>query len=163
MFFGGRNKALETTIRKITDITNPSTEESKSRSESRIERISPVLVTPIVDGQPVMERSTFGLTKDLSEHGIAVIVSRQLEMGDTIIGLWPTNEFISAATSEPIFFRGAVRAQEDIGAAFTRVGVQLDSVIPDSDPIFAMLADRAKCLLSAEQLQALNNKKSVLV
>jgi hypothetical protein len=164
LFFGGRkNKALESTIRKIAELTNPASGETASRGESRIQRILPVLVTPVEGDQPQIARSTYGLTKDLSEHGMAIIVSRHLELGEAIIGLWPTNEFISAATSSPIFFRGVLRGQSDMGAAFVRVGVQLDSVVAESDAELWGLAERAKCLLAPDQLQLLNQKKSALV
>lgn len=164
MFFGGRkNKALEKTIRRIAEVTNPETEESAARTESRIMRILPVLVTPVIDGQIKVEKSTFGLTKDLSEHGMAMIVSRHLELGDAIVGLWPTNEFVSAASSEPIFFRGILRSQTDMGAAFVRVGVQLESVLSEEEAEICGLSERAKCLLAPDQLQLLNEKKSALV
>ena len=164
LFFGGRkNKALEATIRKIAEVTNPTTDESKDRAESRIQRILPVLVTPVAAGQIQLDRSTFGLTKDLSEHGMALVVSRHLELGDAIIGLWPTSEFVSAATSNPVFFRGALRSQNDMGAAYVRVGAHLDSVMDEIDPEFETLSERAKCLLPPEQLQLLNQKKSALV
>jgi hypothetical protein len=163
-FFGGRkNKALEGTIRKIAEVTNPTGDQSKDRGESRIQRILPVLVTPVENGEVQFARSTFGLTKDLSEHGMAIVVSRHLVLGDAIIGLWPTNELVSAASSTPVFFRGVLRSQNDMGAAFVRVGVQLDSVVAETEHDFEALAERAKCLLAPEQLQLLNQKKSALV
>jgi hypothetical protein len=38
---------LESTIRKIAEVTNPTSDESKDRGESRIQRILPVLVTTV--------------------------------------------------------------------------------------------------------------------
>ncbi len=159
MFFKGRKQRveLETYLRKVADLTNPNggLVEANQRQDNRITRIFPVLIAPWEHDAPVLAQCTFGLTQDVSEHGAAVILGRPFPKVPVVVGLWPTNELLTAPSSKPGFLLGEVRQESEIGAAFYKLGVLFKELLDESHPAFDKLAHQARCLLPPDQLQLL--------
>ncbi|MBM3998586.1 MAG: hypothetical protein FJ297_03415 [Planctomycetes bacterium] len=158
LFKGRRQRfELEGYLRKVADLTNPNggAVETTQRRDSRINRVFPVLIAPWEDEQPVLAQCTFGLTQDVSEHGVAVILSRKFPMVRVVVGMWPTNEMLTATSSKPGFLVGDVRQTHEIGAAFHHIGVLLKELLDESHPAHEKLAHQARCLLPPDQLHLL--------
>jgi len=159
LFSKGRKqrREMESYLRRVSDMTNPNggSSEGNVRAENRFSRIFPVLIAPWENDVPLLTNCTYGLTKDLSEHGIAVVITRPFKQKNVVIGIWPTNELITAGSSKPGFMLGEVRAEFEIGAAFYQLGIQLQEMIDDSHPQFDKLRTQVKCLLPPDQLKLL--------
>src|ERR671924_2424146 len=111
MFFSkGRKQRrdMENYLRRVSDVTNPNSapEEENRRAENRFSRIFPVLIAPWENDTAVLAQCTYGLTKDLSEHGMAIVITRPFKKTDVVIGTWPTNELLTASSSKPGFILG---------------------------------------------------------
>jgi hypothetical protein len=111
----------------ITRIINRSTRcrvaTQECRSTQRYERSTSVLVGPWNCGQVHIEGFTFGVTNDISERGVAVSIPRFCEWEDVLCGFW---------CDSPIFVRGRLRHQTQLGGTFWQVGIHLEEVIHHS-------------------------------
>ncbi|GIW90362.1 MAG: hypothetical protein KatS3mg109_0794 [Pirellulaceae bacterium] len=158
LFWKTRNKRfdLDSFLRGVADITNPEAdaEALRARKAPRFPRSFPVLLVPIEGQQPVWDQSLFGLSQDLSMHGMGLIVSRRLTHNQVVLGIWPTNELLTAASSQPGFIFAQVRSQTEIGAGFFRLGLRFTGMLSDDDPGYSRLLELAKALLPPEQLLA---------
>lgn len=129
--------------------------ETDHRSAVRHARIYPALLAPWENDAPVLAESTYGLTRDLSTRGMALIISRKFAKEEVLVGIWPTNEILTAATTKPGFLVGQIRSQVEIGAAFYKVGLELQRCLDAQHPQFDKLYQHAKCLLPSNQLPLL--------
>jgi hypothetical protein len=149
---------LENYLSHISDITNPQGgSEEQKRKESRVSRIFPVLLAPWENDGPVMTQCTYGLTRDLSGHGVSVVIQRPFRKSEVVVGVWPTNEMLTAGSSQPGFILGEVRQEFEIGAAYYHLGILLKELVSAEHPSFDKLCTQAKCLLPPEQLRLLKN------
>jgi len=159
LFSKGRKQRrdMENYLRRVSDMTNPNSApvDSNRRVENRFSRIFPVLIAPWEGDAPVLTQCTYGLTKDLSDHGMAIVITRPLKKQEVVVGIWPTNELLTASSSKPGFMLGEVRMEVEIGAAFYQLGVQLNEMVDETHPQFDKLRAQAKCLLPPSQLKLL--------
>ena len=160
MFFSKvrkRRREMENYLRRISDMTNPNSAkvDDNRRGESRFSRIFPVLIAPWENDAAALAQCTFGLTRDMSEHGMSVVITRPFRKTEVVVGIWPTNELLTASSSKPGFILGTVRQEVEIGAAFYQLGVQLNELLGEEHPQFEKLFAQSKCLLPPHQLKLL--------
>lgn len=111
-------------VRRICDLTTPvATTSEQARLESRCHRHLPTLLCPWKHEAPVVEEVVFALTKDISDHGIAVTVPQQFQAEHVVVGLW-----LPEAGSSPWFFLGDVKGNFALGAGFWLLSIQLTEV-----------------------------------
>jgi hypothetical protein len=124
-------------IRRICDLTTPNLTASAelARVENRYNRAIPTLVMPWVATLPVVDRYVFGLTKDIADRGIGVILSEPFDAGELLLGFWLDSDEMH----EPWFFSGSTRRCSPIGGGFWLLGVELAEF---ANPILMKQHDR---------------------
>lgn len=141
-FFKSRRKKNEVNafMRRLVDRTTPAFrhEIEELRTEPRANRSLPVLIVPIIDEEPDTALTAFGVTKDLSSNGMAVLSQQPISSEAVIVGLW--NDQCCE------FMRATIRHQEAIEGGYWQMGLKLTEVVPRGDYInlskLAVLADR---------------------
>jgi hypothetical protein len=150
---------LENYLSRVAEVTHPdgASDEENQRSESRISRIFPVLIAPWEDNGPVIGQFTYGLSRDISSHGMSIVLTRPFRKinCEVVVGMWPTNELLTAVSTPPGFILGEVRQEVEMGAAFYRLGVMFKELVDEQHPSHEKLYAQAKCLLPPEQLRQL--------
>lgn len=109
-------------IRRLVDQTSPSVPplEGEFRSENRANRTIPTLLTPWEDAQPVVDESTYALTKDFSDRGISLVLHQPLKAEQVVVGFW---------LESPCFILGNVRQNVPLGGGFWQLGVELGALL----------------------------------
>lgn len=158
MFFlkGQRDRHdLQHFLRCIADLTNPdgNVEAVGLRRDHRLLRTFPIFLVPLDHDNLNWKESALGLSHDISERGMGAIINRRFAHQHVVVGLWPTNELVTAATSRPGFIRGEIRGQGEMGGGFYRLGILFKGLLNESHPDYETLFQRAKSLLPPEQLR----------
>ena len=110
-------------MRRIIDLTTPNlpSQGNVGRTENRYNRSIPVLVTGWTEKGDVTKPVTFGVTKDLTDKGISVILFGELELSHVMVGFW-----LSAQHAEtPLFCLGHCLRQQAIGGGFNLWAIEL--------------------------------------
>ncbi len=145
-FFKNRRKRNEVNafMRRLVDCTTPAyRHQEELRREQRASRSLPVLLVPFVDGQPDMQLTAFGVTKDLSSQGVAVLTQRPMATDTVAIGFWHEDycEFIQAET----------RYRRPVVGGYWQIGLLLQEVLHRGDyRALAHLGDLADRLTTSE-------------
>lgn len=72
-------------MRRMLDLTTPTLlRANESRQESRYVRGLPVALYPWIDGKPVPSVLAFGFTKDLSDGGLSVLTTTELNSTEVV-------------------------------------------------------------------------------
>jgi hypothetical protein len=157
IFFQRRrdNVLLQQFLERVAGLTdiNGNVDAITVRRDHRMPRSFPVFLVPVEQEEFLWDRAMYGFCQDISERGMGIVVGRHFEGEQVVIGLWPVNEMVTAASTQPGFIRGEVRNQAEIGAGFYRLGVQGQGLIGESHPQYQALFQRAKSLLPPEQLR----------
>ncbi len=129
MFSFKKRKKLQVVqgmIRRIVDLSTPDFRHQlkELRKEKRAARSLPVLIVPFVDDQPMMNHTSFGVTRDLSSTGVSVLAQNLIESAEIGIGFW-----LDGACE---FFRGTVRHRRPSDGGYWQIGVELDEVLDHS-------------------------------
>lgn len=113
-------------IRRICDLTTPNMTSSPElvRTENRYNRAIPSLVMPWVGGLPLVDQCLFGLTKDISDRGIGLILTEPFDFDELLLGFWLDSDEMS----EPWFFVASARRCSPIGGGFWSLGVELSEL-----------------------------------
>lgn len=139
-------------IRRFIDRSSPVLPPSsgESRWEDRSNRTIPVLLAPR-DGESVCsDEATFAITKNLSDHGLALVLPHPFRAESVVIGFWHADA--------PYFVLGSVRQNVPLGGGFWQVGLELHQMLtmadhPDLMPL-ASLAGRLDPSLARQALAA---------
>lgn len=96
----------------------------EKRSENRYNRLTPTLVVPWNDGSPKEDQLLYGVSKNLSTHGMAVILPDHLHNEyDLICVFWADG---------PTFLHGEAQYEEYVGGGFWQVGLDFrEKLEPD--------------------------------
>jgi len=145
--FDTRKRLIEVQgfVRKLVDLTSPNLPplEGESRAETRSNRALPALLTPWENGQPVVDESTYALTKDFSNRGLSLVLHQPVKSVEVVVGL---------SLESPRFALGEVRQNVPLGGGFWQLGVELTDVLDSAEfpqleslvPLAARLVPRAK-------------------
>jgi hypothetical protein len=118
-------------LRRICDNTTPNNGMAPhlDRTENRYNRTVPVLVWPWadggLDGAPIA-----GVTKDITDHGMGLIVSNPLSHREMCIGILSDE----TADATPWFFRARLVRGKSIGAGFWAFGVKVEEFLNKDNP-----------------------------
>lgn len=136
MFIFQRQKKrveLMAAVRRITDLTTPNliTLSGMGRAESRYSRALPALLIPCENGAPVPEESALVITKDLSDHGMGLVLAQPFDSQQAIVGLWLVTQPLETIEPDPdpILFSARVRNCIEIGGGYWQLGLELEEVI----------------------------------
>ena len=123
----------------------------ESRTSSRCLRCLPVVLVPWEDGGPLPIHAAFGTTKEISDHGMAVVLPSQMRTAEVAIGM--------LVEQQPRFMRGQVKHCTPVGGGYWQVGIRafeildltlpgLNNLLPFAQHLAPNLEDDPKELLS---------------
>jgi hypothetical protein len=125
-------------IRQLVDLTSPNLPPlgGDSRAESRSNRALPALLVPWENRRPVVDESTYALTRNLSDHGLALVLQQPFRSDQVVVGLW---------LQRPRFALGGVRQNAPLGGGFWQLGVELTELLdpaelPQMEPLVPLCA-----------------------
>jgi hypothetical protein len=125
-------------IRQIVDLTSPNLPPlgGESRAENRSTRALPALLVPWENRRPVVDESTYALTKNFSDHGLALVLQQPFRSDQVVVGLW---------LERPRFALGSVRQNAPLGGGFWQLGVELTELLdpaefPQLEPLVPLCA-----------------------
>ena len=107
-------------LRRLLNLSDPRISQGfeELRESSRCLRCVPVVVVPCDDNDlPIANQATFGTTKELSDHGLAVVLPVEMSADQVIVGI--------LAEGEPRFMRGEVKHCTHIGGDLWQLGVDV--------------------------------------
>jgi len=145
--FGSRKRLCEVRrfVRHLVDLTSPNLPplEGESRTEDRSNRALPALLVPWENDQPVVDESTYAITKDFSDRGVALVLHQPFKSVLVVVGLW---------LESPRFALAEVRQNVPLGGGFWQIGVELIELLDSTQspqvqsllPLAAQLVPRAK-------------------
>jgi hypothetical protein len=95
------------------------------RLDGRVRLNVVVMVAPMRDGRPLLQRSFAAITKEFSTSGLSLIVTEARALDEVILGFrWE---------SEMKYIRARAKHSEPIGAGFYQVGLQAKEVVSAGD------------------------------
>lgn len=133
-FFSARKRHVDIApyLRRICDCTTPNSgrTEQLDRVEDRYNRTLPALVWAWQDDHVVAQQCVTAITKDVTDHGMGLILNAPLACQDLVICL------LSDTTGEvqPWFFLGHVVRSEDIGAGYWLLGIEITQMLNKERP-----------------------------
>lgn len=121
---------LEKYARRLSDITTPNIHliAEELRQRRRANRVLPTILAPWENGAPVVSDATTVLMKDISDHGVGLVLNQPFHGQQVLIAVWPEEE--DAAWC----FLGDVKQNNPLGGGFWVVGVELFDVFHDTEP-----------------------------
>jgi hypothetical protein len=105
------------------------------RTESRLGHTRPVVIVPQRDGRPLIAGAVFGLTGDISQHGLSVYLTQPIEVGEVFVGLW----FEARAH----LLLGSVRGVVRIAGTSCRIALHLIDEAPTDTPGMSAMLELA--------------------
>jgi hypothetical protein len=124
-------------LRRITDLTSPNVPplEGDDRSEDRYNRSLPALVAPWENGSFDSKECVYGITKDVSDRGVALVLHQPFRAAEVVVGFWPVTAHHPASDSSPFFVIGEVRENVALGGGFWQLCLCLSNTLTDSAQI----------------------------
>jgi hypothetical protein len=120
LWFQSRDKHAEVhrVIRRLINASTPNRIplRGESRWELRSNRTIPVLLVPYDDNELSVGELAYGLTKNLSGQGLALVLHQPLRADRLVVGIWSGNE--------AHFVSGEVRQSIALGGGFWQIGVE---------------------------------------
>jgi hypothetical protein len=110
-------------VRRLIDRTSPNLPPSdgESRLEQRSNRTLPVILAPVEHGDVVAEDAIFAVTKDLTDHGLALVLNHPFQAEAVVVGFW--------CEHAPCFFLGDMRKNTRLGGGFWQLGIELRELL----------------------------------
>jgi hypothetical protein len=96
-------------------------EAEELRQASRSPRSIPIFVAPWHQGTPVTGQVTFGTTKEISDHGLAIVLPIQPYYKELVMGM--------LVEREPRFLRGLVKHCSPMGGGYWQLGIQIAEIL----------------------------------
>lgn len=111
------------------------TRESELRTESRVNLTMVVMVVPIEDGRPRVDRTLVTVSIEFSSTGVSLVLSEPRSFDEVILGFPRRNSMT--------FVRAKARHLSPMGAGFFQLGLKLQNILSaDEYPELESLADR---------------------
>ena len=129
MFDTKRNRELEVQ-RMLTKVINhycPAVAALREgpRGENRVHLTLVVIVVPVVDGAPQLDRAFATVTKEVSSAGMAIVLNQELDTPDVLLAFEEGRQTIYAL--------GTLRHQEPMGAGLFCAGVHFTQMVNPGD------------------------------
>jgi len=123
--FNRRKQSLEfqRLLGRLRDATLPNhlSQGEPQRRDDRFNRAIPTLLCPWEHDAPVVAEATFGLTRDIADHGVGLVMHQPLRVAHVVLGYWTDTD----DASQPWFFVGESRRNVAIGGGFWTLGIEL--------------------------------------
>lgn len=133
-FFSARKRRIDIApyLRRICDRTTPNSgrTEQLDRVEDRYNRALPALVWPWQNDQVVTRQCLTAITKDVTDHGMGLILNSPLTYPDLVICLLSG----TIDDAQPWFFLGHVVRSEGIGAGYWLLGIEITQMLNKERP-----------------------------
>ncbi len=137
-------KVLLNQIARMTDSELTPVQE-ESRQHIRKSRVFPVLLTPWETGDPAVADSVYGLTKDVSDRGLALVLQSPYRIEQALIGLVIPSPDDPDSCCKLHFVLGTVRQNVPLGGGYWQLGIELDELLQmDDHPSLEQLVLPAK-------------------
>lgn len=118
-------------VRRIIDLTTPNKPTpDDQRYELRYNRTMPVLLHPWLKSRPNLQRTSIGITKDISDRGMGLIAISELTARQYVITLWPRNESVD----EPYHFIANLRDIRKLSLGMWTVGFEFEDLLHSAAP-----------------------------
>ena len=145
-----KRQQMQALLRRLADLTSPSLPPpgDSLRQYSRQNRCLPVLLAPCQDDKAALDRAVNGLTKDVCDLGISVVLSQPYQPAPVVVALWLHSPHQRPGTPEPYYLHGRVQHVTELGGGFWQVGVDLQELVT-SQRIIRTLQPRMLELLPA--------------
>ena len=116
-----RTADIQRLMRRVCDLTTPNITNGSElqRGENRYNRAIPTLVCPYSDGQIDPSDAFVAITKDLSDEGVGLILTQEIDPTDALLAIWLPPE------QQPWFFHACVRRCDAIGGGYWIAGLEL--------------------------------------
>ena len=128
--FTSRKKQVDLAphVRRIIDLTTPNRPTANDqRFELRYNRTMPVLMHPW-NGRPDLEKTSIGITRDLSDRGLGLIAIAELKEPQYVVSLWPRE------LDEPYHFICWLRDFRALSLGMWNAGFQFEDLIKSAAP-----------------------------
>ncbi len=103
------------------------------RTESRARVCVVVLIVPVENGEPLLDETFAGVTKELSSTGLALMLHEPKTPDDLIVGFRCENKLH--------FIHGKARHLNPMGGGFYQLGIELTEMVETGDyPSLASLS-----------------------
>tara|TARA_R110002167_G_scaffold26989_2_gene92263 strand:+ start:457 stop:918 length:462 start_codon:yes stop_codon:yes gene_type:complete len=134
MFSFSRRKQecrAEATLRRILDHTTPdiSFGVEDDRCHNRYSRTLPVVVTPRSGSSLLIDQAVIGLTRDVSDNGVSVILSGALNSSSVAISFWISSR--QSVDPHPVTLLGLSMHSVEIGGGYWCTGIHLTDRLED--------------------------------
>jgi len=115
-------------LRRLLNLSDPRISQGFEdlRESSRCLRCLPVVVVPCDGGFPIANQAVFGTTKELSDHGLAIVLAVEVSASQAVIGI--------LAEGEPRFMRGEVKHCTHIGGDLWQLGIDVFELLDLNTP-----------------------------
>lgn len=157
-FFGNSNKQHEVQayLRRLADLTVPNLPplEGEVRSDNRLNRTFPILLTPWDGKGPILDEFAIALTKDLSSTGLSVVLPQPFRAEQVLVGFWPSSSQRGLDSSEPAYLWGDLRQTTDIGGGYWQLGIELLELLENGHPAKKQLKNLAARLIPSSAPRA---------
>lgn len=107
-------------VRRLCDLSAPNLAVSERRSEDRHIRAIPALLVPWKDGRPLVNNSVIGLTSDIADRGVGLILHEPFRAESVVVGYWAASDDML----EPWYFLGSICHEQALGGGYRSVGVE---------------------------------------
>jgi len=138
-------------MRRLIDLTtvNKASLFTSRRAETRQNRAIPILICPWRDDRPIVSEHLFGISKDLTDHGVGLIVNEPWTAQEVLVAFC----HYEGTSGEPLFFRGTVRTLVEVGGGFWQIGLEILELFEEDIPESHSLVPLAKSLLPSESIE----------
>jgi len=113
-------------LRHLVDLSSPNLPplEGEARAQIRSNRALPALLAPWEQAQPLVDESTYALTKDVSDRGLSLVLGQPFKSFEVVVGLW---------VDSPRFMLGEIRQNVPLGGGFWQIGVELTALLDSAE------------------------------
>ena len=146
-----KQQELDRNLRRVCDLTCPSLSpfEGDTRAQERENRTVIALLAPWADGTFSSGECTFAITKNISDHGLALVLPQPFRAEEVLVGFWPYSQHHAPTDSSPFFAIGDVRQNVPIGGGFWQLGILLTELVTDSSLVSRLMPLAARLLPKA--------------
>ncbi|GAA4453229.1 hypothetical protein [Novipirellula rosea] len=141
----------EAALRRILDRTTPNVtfDVEDNRCHNRYHRTLPVLVTPCRGNSLLVDQSVVGLTRDISDNGMSVLLSQALDSFSVAVSIWLASR--QSIDPHPVTLLGLAAHSIEIGGGYWHTGIHLTDRLEDH-ALSAQLLPLVEKLLPSEAL-----------
>ena len=127
LFTRDKRKAVQSFLVKVVNNNCPGLAAliDGPRIESRVNLTVVVLVVPVENGKPVVERAFATVTREFSTTGLSLVLEHAVTLDEAIVGFRWENEMR--------FIHATAKHLNPMGGGFHQLGLQMSAMVRASD------------------------------